>query len=55
MLFPACCRLGGIHEPDTVWARLTGSNPAEKDLALELLETARGAASLLKSLAAVQG
>lgn len=55
MLFPACCRLGGIQEPDTVWARLTGSNPAEKDLALELLETARGTASLLKSLAAVQG
>lgn len=55
MLFTACCRLGGIQEPDTVWARLTGSNPAEKDLAHELLETARSAASLLKTLAAVQG
>lgn len=55
MLFSAGCRIAGIQESAALWAGLAGANPAEKDLALELLETAGGAASLLKSLAAIQG
>ncbi len=54
MLFTACCHIAGIHEPNVVWNRLTGSNSSEKDLAIELLETAKDAACLLKSLASAQ-
>lgn len=54
MLFTAGCRITGIQEPAALWAGLTGADSAEKDLALELLETAKGAAPLLKSLTAGQ-